>query len=102
MMLEKVIVHQQFSGYGDWIYGPKDDRPDNTPDDTQTIAEKLWERAPIEVALAKSSGADVSRGWLTLPESDLEDDTGPLDTGLIIVKTEPVNTLGQRARPETA
>ena len=87
--MEKIITHQTYSGYGDWVYGPMDDRPDLTADDTVTVVEKLWERAPIEVALAKSSGLDVSRSWLEVPTDDVDDDTDPLDTGLIVVKTEP-------------
>jgi hypothetical protein len=88
-MLEKVIAHQTYAGYGDWIYGPTDDRPDNTPDDIPTIVEKVRERAPVDAALEKSSGVDVSRRWLEVPTDDLDDDTGPLDTGLMVVKTEP-------------
>ena len=47
---------------------------------------------------------DISRDWLTVPTDDLDDDTGPLDKGLVIVKTAPapVSTLGKRARPAIA
>jgi hypothetical protein len=88
--MEKIIAHQQYSGYGDWIYGPTDDRPDNGPEDIPTVAEAARERAPIAAALAqKSSGVDVSRDWLIVSSDDMDDDTGPLDTGLMVVKTEP-------------
>ena len=88
--MEKIIAHQQYSGYGDWIYGPTDDRPDNGPDDIPTIVEKARERGPVNAALAKkSAGVDVSRDWLIVPSDDMDDDTGPLDTGLMVVKTDP-------------
>ncbi|HXN26076.1 MAG TPA: hypothetical protein VN902_03080 [Candidatus Acidoferrales bacterium] len=100
--MEKVIVHRTYWGYGDFVYGPSDDRPDNTPDDIPTIVEKVRERAPVDAALAKSSGMDVSRSWLEVLTDDLDDDTGPLDTGLMVVKTGPVSTLGKQARPAIA
>src|ERR1700679_3076074 len=89
-LMEKIIVHQQFAGYGDWVYGPNDDRPDNTPDDIPTVVEKARECGPVNAALSKrSAGVDISRDWLTVPTDDLDDDTGPLDKGLVIVKTTP-------------
>jgi hypothetical protein len=86
--MEKIVTHQQYSGYGDWTYGPKDDRPDVIPDDIPTIVEKVWERGPVNAALAKSSGTDISRDWLTVPADDLDEDTGPLDKGLQILKPD--------------
>jgi hypothetical protein len=103
--MEKIITHQQYSGYGDWIYGPNDDRPDNTPDDLPTIVEKARELGPINAALAnKSADVDVSRDWLIVSSDDIDDNTGQLDTGLAIVKTAPASssTLGKRARPGIA
>jgi hypothetical protein len=100
--MEIMVTHQSYSGYGDWIYGPTDDRPDSIPDDIPTAVEKARELGPVNAALAKSSGVDISRSWLEVPTDDLDDDTGPLDTGLMVVKTEPVSTLGKRARPAVA
>jgi hypothetical protein len=87
--MEKIIARQQYSGYGDWIYGPTDDRPDGIPEDIPTEAEAARERAPIAAALAqKSSGVDITRSWLEVPADDIDED-GPLDTGLMVVKTVP-------------
>jgi hypothetical protein len=89
-MLEKVIVHQDFVNYAEAFkpYGAQDDVPDNGPEDIETVAERVRDRAPIDAALArKSSGVSVSLDWLRVPDDDLDTDTGELDKGLVIQKT---------------
>ena len=100
--MEKIITHQQYSGYGDWIYGPKDDRPDNTPDDIPTIADQAWQAAPVQAALKSATGASVVLD-LSVPTHDVDDD-GEIYKLPVIVKTAPAgsSTLGKRARPEIA
>jgi hypothetical protein len=88
--MDFVRVYPTYSGYGDWIYGPNDDRPDNSLDDIPTVVEKARERGPVNAALAKKcSGVAISTDWLKVPDDDLDDDTGPLDKGLMIINTEP-------------
>ena len=102
--MEFVIVHREYFGYGDWLFGPNDERPDDLPDDIATTVEKIWERGPINAALEKSASVDISRSWLQVPADDLDTDTGELDTGLKVIKAAPSSssTLGKRARPTIA
>jgi hypothetical protein len=102
--METVRVFHPYAGYGDFVWGPNDDRPDNTPDDVPTVVEKIRELGPINAALAKkSSGMDISRSWLEVPTDDLDDDSGQLDKGLMVITTaRTVNTLAKRTRPEIA
>jgi hypothetical protein len=76
-MLEKVIVHQQYAGYGDWIYGAQDERPDLTDDEAIDPVAKIWQAAPVNAALGKSSGASVVLD-LSVPEGDVDSDDAPL------------------------
>jgi hypothetical protein len=104
--MEKIIIYPEHAGYSEVFkpYGALDDIPDLGDDDVPSAVDKLWQAGPVNAALAKSSGVSISTDWLQVPETDLDDDTGPLDNGLHVVKTAPASssTLGKRARPVIA
>jgi|SRR5580658_6587222 hypothetical protein len=102
--MEKVIVHQEFSGFSEVFkpYGAQDDVPDGIEDDVPSIVDQIWQAAPINAAAKAANGTSVILD-LSVPASDVDDD-GEFYKSPVIVKAAPASssTLGKRVRPAVA
>jgi hypothetical protein len=97
-VLPKVTIYQQYAGYADIAkgYGPTDDIADSI-DDVPDPVGKFVAAAPVNAALAKADRGATVTFDCSVPESDIDDDSAPLDKGLMIHK--PVrgpNTLAKK------
>lgn len=97
-VLPKVTIYQQYAGYADIRtgFGPMDDRPDKSDDVPDPVGE-IFKAAPVRVALAKADRRATVTFDCSVPESDIDDDSAPLDKGLMIRKPERgPNTLAKK------
>jgi hypothetical protein len=72
--------------------------PDELPDPVKAA----FERGPIAAALAKSGVHVYASLDLSVPKSDVDEDTLELDKGLTITVGDPTRTFAKRTRPVVA
>jgi hypothetical protein len=98
--MEKVIVHQEFSGFSEVFkpYGAQDDVPDLGDDDIPSVVEKLRHDGAIAAEMAKSSGRpSVVFDWGIPPSDDVDsEENSPFYKLPQIVKDDGKRTLAKK------